>query len=40
MSLYPKTESTPNMVTSEKADPKLAEWDRMVPVNIVKIVKV
>jgi arsenite oxidase large subunit len=37
MSLYPKTESTPNMVTSEKADPKLAEWDRMVPVNITKI---
>jgi arsenite oxidase large subunit len=40
MALYPKTESTPNMVTSEKADPKLAEWDRMVPVNIVKIVMV
>lgn len=37
MSLYPKAESTPNMVTSEKADPKLAEWDRMVPVNIVKV---
>lgn len=37
ISLYPKTESTPNMVTSEKADPKLAEWDKMVPVNIVKV---
>ena len=37
IALYPKAESTPNMVTSEKADPKLAEWDRMVPVNIVKV---
>ncbi len=37
ISLYPKGESTPNMVTSEKADPKLAEWDRMVPVNITKV---
>ncbi len=37
MSLYPKSEGTPNMVTSEKADPKLAEWDRMVPVNITKV---
>lgn len=36
ISLYPKGESTPNMATSEKADPKLAEWDRMVPVNITK----
>ncbi len=37
ISLYPKGESTPNMVTSEKADPKLAEWDRIVPVNITKV---
>jgi arsenite oxidase large subunit len=37
ISLYPKTKSTPNLVTSEKADPKLAEWDRMMPVNIKKI---
>jgi len=37
MSLYPKSESTPNMVTSEVADPKLGEWDRMVPVRITKI---
>jgi len=37
MSLYPRSEQTPNMVTSEKADPKLAEWDRMVPVRITKI---
>jgi arsenite oxidase large subunit len=37
IALYPKRESTPNMVTSEKADPKLAEWDRMVPVNITKV---
>lgn len=37
MSLYPKSEGTPNMITSEKADPKLAEWDRMVPVNITKV---
>jgi arsenite oxidase large subunit len=37
VSLYPKTESTPNMLTSEKADPKLAEWDRMVPVSITKV---
>jgi anaerobic selenocysteine-containing dehydrogenase len=36
IALYPKGESTPNRVTSEKADPKLAEWDRMVPVNITK----
>ena len=37
ISLYPKGESTPNFATSEKADPKLAEWDRMVPVNITKV---
>lgn len=37
ISLYPKGDSTPNLLTSEKADPKLAEWDRMVPVNIVKV---
>ncbi len=37
MSLYPQSESTPNMVTSEKADPKLAEWDRMVSVDIRKV---
>jgi anaerobic selenocysteine-containing dehydrogenase len=37
ISLYPKSESTPNMVTYENADPKLAEWDRMVPVRITKI---
>ena len=37
MSLYPKAESTPNMVTNEKADPKLAEWDRMVPVSVRKV---
>lgn len=37
ISLYPKGESTPNNVTNEKADPKLAEWDRMVPVNITKV---
>ena len=37
ISLYPRGESTPNMVTSEKADPRLAEWDRMVPVNVTKI---
>ena len=37
MALYPKSESSPNMLTSEKADPILGEWDRMVPVNITKV---
>ncbi|MBI4687510.1 MAG: molybdopterin-dependent oxidoreductase [Nitrospirae bacterium] len=37
ISLYPKSESTPNLLTSEKADPKLGEWDRMAPVNIRKV---
>ncbi len=33
---YPKRESTPNLITSDKTDKKLAVWDKPVPVNIRK----
>ena len=34
---YPKRESTPNLITSDRTDDKLAVWDKPVPVNIKKI---
>ncbi len=34
---YPKRESTPNLITSEKTDAKLGVWDKPVPVNVVKV---
>ena len=33
---YPRRESTPNLITSERTDKKLAVWDKPVPVNIRK----
>ncbi len=33
---YPVRESTPNLITSDRTDDKLAVWDKPVPVNITK----
>ncbi len=34
---YPRRESTPNLITSEKTDTKLGVWDKPVPVNVTKV---